>query len=209
MRVIAAGCFVFGGLLGLVALGGATGVFENGPQGLIALVFTMGFLVLVAVALLLFNRRMPSATKSGEEHLRELEALGLLDGTDFRATRAFGVEESEDEGLHYYLELSDGRVLFLSGQYLYNLEPTIDDPDLNRPRRFPCSEFTIRRHAKEGYVADIQCRGVVLEPEILAPPFSENDWDANRVPEDGQIISDRTYETLRHERVGASRGHLA
>ena len=60
--------------------------------------------------------------------------------------RAFGVKEFEDEGLHYFLELTDGRVLVLSGQYLYDYEAISDDSETNRPRAFPCSEFTLRRH---------------------------------------------------------------
>jgi hypothetical protein len=112
----------------------------------------------------------------------EREADGL------RATRAFGVEEFEDEGLHYFLELADGRVLFVSGQYLYDYEPSSDDPETTQARSFPCTEFTVQRHKKEGYVVEILRGGTVLEPEVMAPPFGEKAWRPNRVPEDGQVI---------------------
>jgi hypothetical protein len=205
MRVIGAGCFVFGGLLGLVGVAGSTGVLEQGPPWLVGSATAAALLGLVAVAQWLFNPKETDAfgRKSSEQQLRELESRGLLEDQRFRAVRAFGVQEFEDEGLHYYLELADGRVLFLSGQYLYDFEPIDDDPDLNQPRRFPCSEFTVRRHKTEGYVADMQCAGVVLEPEILAPSFSPKDWDADRVPADGQVISDRTYEEVKRERLRA------
>lgn len=105
------------------------------------------------------------------------------------------MREFEDEGLHYFLELADGRVLFMSGQYLYDFEPISDDPEMNQPRSFPCSEFTVRRHTKEGYVVDMVCGGTVLEPEVSAPPFEKSDWRGNRVPEDGQVISGVTSTT--------------
>jgi hypothetical protein len=206
MRVIAAGLFVFGGLLGFVALGSGSGVFQSGPAWLIGPLFTLGFIGLVAASLWLFNRSALDVLgyQSAEERLLELESAGLLDWTDYGVTRAFGVAESEDEGLHYYLELDDGRVLFLTGQYLYDSEPAGDDAESIRRRRFPCSEFTIRRHIKEGYVADIQCRGTVLEPELIAPPFNQEDWNANRVPDDGEIISKRTYDELKRERTSVA-----
>lgn len=203
MRVVGAGCFVFGGLLGLVALAGATGAFDRGPRWLVGPVLAAALLGLIGVAQWLFNPRGsdPLGRKSGEQRLRQLESLGLLDSAEFRVTRAFGVQEFEDEGLHFYLELADGRVLFLSGQYLYDFEPITDDPDVNQPRLFPCSEFTVRRHRKEGWVADMQCRGIVLEPELVAPPFSQRDWKANRVPADGQVIAHQTYDELKRERL--------
>ena len=54
--------------------------------------------------------------------------------------------------------------------YLYDYEAISDDSETNRPRAFPCSEFTLRRHKTESYVAEIRCRGSVLEPEVMAPP---------------------------------------
>ena len=109
MRLLAAGCFVFGGLLGLVAVGGAIGAFDRAPAWLLGPILSIYMLGLIAVALWLFNPKPSGAFggKSAEEHLRQLESRGLLDSTEFCVTRAFGVEEFEDEGLHYYLQLAD------------------------------------------------------------------------------------------------------
>ena len=77
------------------------------------------------------------------------DAILIVD-TPFQATRAFGVEDYGDEGSHYFLELADGSgILALCGQYLYAYEPITDDPELNQPRRFPCTSFTVRRHRTE------------------------------------------------------------
>jgi hypothetical protein len=198
MKLLWAGLFVVGGMSGLVVLLDSVNVLTFLPVWLVGAFMALALLGLGVVALGLFGQKLPALPDvSPEEHRRQLEARGLVEGTDFRATRSFGVEELEDEGLHYYLELADGTVLFLSGQYLYDYEP---DPKLNRPRSFPCTEFTVRRHKHDGYVVAIECRGQVLEPEVVAPPFRVMDWE-HQVPSDGEIITARPYATLKEDRV--------
>lgn len=155
-------------------------------------------LVIIGLGFILFRYFKPS-TLSFDEQILQLEREGLIQSESFRAKRAFQVEEREDEGSHYYLELEDGSVLFLTGQYLYDYEPIDDDPELNQPRRFPCTEFTVRWHRRKDYSIDILCGGQVIEPEVMAPPF--NDFRDDRIPEDRQIITGRSYEQLKQERL--------
>ena len=82
---------------------------------------------------------------------------------------------------------------------------TKDEPDINQPRRFPCTEFTVLRHKEAGYILDILCSGAVLEPEVVAPPFSKQDCRQG-LPEDGDVIADRTYDEIKAQRLGAGRG---
>ncbi len=199
MRVILASLFVVGGVFGAVALLGERGAFERASPVVLGLGLAVFMLFLCVVAMILFHpvganlfRRL-----TPEERLRELEQRGLLESSEFRARRAFAVAEIEDEGSHYFIELVDGRVLYLSGQYLYDYEPIGDDTGPEQPRRFPCTDFTVHRHATEGYVVEIECRGAVIEPELIARPFTDRDWKAGRVPDDGQIISDTTYDALK------------
>ena len=204
MRLVGAGILVYATMLLLVAALGSQSAFDRAPSSLVGLGIAVFMIGMVALSTWLFNRR--GADRSGrataEERIRALEEAGQLESVAFHATRAFGVEESEDEGLHYFLELADGRVLFLSGQYLYDHEPIVDDPDLNQSRSFPCTDFTVRRHKAEGYVLDILRGGAVLEPEVIAPPFSRKAWGAKRIPEDGQVIADTTYDELKREHTG-------
>jgi len=90
-------------------------------------------------ALALFNTKgtNPLGLKSAEEQLRELESAGQVVSTDYR----------------------DGRVLSLTGQYLYDSEP---DPVEARARRFPCDEFTVRRHRDQGDVVDLVEDGEII-----------------------------------------------
>ena len=211
MRLVGAGLFVFTSMLLLVGLLSSQKVFDQAPSWVVGTgiaVFVVGMAVL---SLWLFNPKGsdPFGRKTDEERIRELEQLGQLESAAFRATRAFGVEEFEDEGLHYFLEPVDSSVLFLSGQYLYDYEPITDDPELNQPRSFPCTEFTIRRHKKDGYVVDIARGGAVLEPEVMAPAFGKKVWRAKRIPEDGQVITRATYDDLKREYTGAAGEHQA
>jgi len=204
VKLVGAGLFVVGGMFGLVLLLDAVNVLAWLPVWLVGAFMGLALLGFGVVALGLFGQKPPDAPEiTPEEHRRRLEAQGLVEPTDFRATRSFGVEEFEDEGLHYYLELTDGTVLFLSGQYLYDYEP---DPKSNRPRSFPCTEFTVRRHKRDGYVVAIECRGEVLEPEVMAPPFNTMDWE-HQVPSDGEILTDAPYETLKQHRAAPQPSH--
>ena len=200
MKLAGAALFVVAGLSGLVVALDAINVLASVPVWVVGGFLSLCLLGLVVTAVWLFGPSLPAADGiDAEEAIRELDARGLLDLREFRATRAFGVDEFEDEGLHYYVELDDKRVLFLSGQYLYDHEP---DPKLDRPRSFPCTEFAIKRHKREGYFVSIECRGHVLEPEVIAPPFRPMDWE-DEIPRDGDLIEDTPYERLKEARLSS------
>lgn len=198
MRILLAGLFVFGAMLGTAGLVHAS--FPQGPLPWWAKVAPGAVLLLALVlSMFIFNRtglRPSLRRQSIQERIAELEAKNMLIRQPFEAKRAFGVSEFEDEGLHYYIELTDGQVLYLSGQYLYEYEPIDDDPDLNQPRSFPCTKFEVLRHKVAGYVIHIHCEGQVLEPEIMAPPFS-NEVLRDGVPDDGQVIGTENYDTIK------------
>lgn len=129
-----------------------------------------------------------------------LRATQLVRGSDFTALRAFQIEECEDEGSHYMIELADGSVLYLNGQYLDEYEP-FEDGGQKNPRRFPCTEFTVLRNRQNGEALELVCGGDVLEPECIAPPFDEKDEKQGLIPEDGRIYTDRCYDRLKRERM--------
>jgi hypothetical protein len=151
--------------------------------------------VMVAIAFLMDYPRMRRQPRISQQ-AAELERRHLLVVTSFVADRAFCVHESADEeGPHYFLELEDGTILHLSGGYLYEYEPAA-----SAPRHFPCTHFTVRRHAETGQVVDLLCGGIVIEPEIEAPPFSRRDRARGLVPADGAILSDIGFDELREQR---------
>lgn len=123
--------------------------------GFCAVLFTLGILA------------WRGARKSGFDAVaaetERLRRSGMLDSRSHRISRAFHVAESAVEGPHYFLEIEDGRVLYLAGQYLYQE----DGEGL-----FPAARITIVRHKKHGYVVDLVCDGghVALAADLPAAP---------------------------------------
>jgi hypothetical protein len=206
VRLTLAGLFVVVGLSGAIAIGSI--IQHVLPSWLTVLSVLFLLSAFIILALVLFN--VPGAwglkrlINNPAIHAAELEDRGLLTSESFKAKRAFQVEEFEDEGSHYFLELENGSVLFMTGQYLYEYEPLQKRGEVLRSRRFPNTEFTVQRHKDKKYVIDIVCKGLPIEPEVVAPPFDDNDFKFDRFPEDGQVITGRTFEKLRNEQLKTS-----
>ena len=171
-------------------------LFYHAGLGIIAVVafVYLSALMLTIANLLDYPRlpRQPRINKTAEE----LEKRNLLVCTYYRIERAFRVAELNGEGPHYFLALENGGILHLSGSYLYNYEPG-DGP----MRYFPCTHFTVRRHAQLGHAVDILCDGLVIEPEAEAPSYSPHDFARGFVPEDGEILRHITFDQLLEQRT--------
>jgi len=110
---------------------------------------------------------------------------GLPESESFDALRAFGVEGEGDEGPSYFVELTDRRVLFISGHQ-------------------PCTSFVLRRLRGSGHIVELVCSGAVLDPEVMTLPFTRGERQQKRVPTNGAIITARSYEAIRSERLAAA-----
>ena len=191
MRVIFAGLFVFIGMVvGIDLISYWWGDKEPAWPWVIFVGIYNPLLILAAYVL--FNLGVPRPwSPKPEDDARKLDEQGLLTEETLYATRALQViDDYDDEGPSYLLELIDGGVLFLSGYYLYRIA-------MHRKHMgtFPCTEFTLQRHKQTGQVVNIVCSGTPLSPEIVPLAFSDVNFTAP-VPEDGQIIRDRTYDEL-------------
>lgn len=98
----------------------------------------------------------------------------------FAATEAIQVKEFEDEGSSYFLRLTDGQVLFLSGQYLYDYEES---------KRFPCVDFDIVRRSRLDFVIEVVCRGAYIAPSKILKPFRVEQFEKDKVPEDMTYVN--------------------
>jgi hypothetical protein len=196
MRALLAGLFAF--VMLLVAVAVVSFGSKNGEMawwGFPVVLVTLGLSIIAALSL--FNKRDRSPYQTDEQVIAELRAQGLLFSEKFEARRAFEVAESEDEGSHFFIELADGGVLFLTGQYLYDYR----GPRKERELSFPCGEFTILRHKTERHVVNIVCEGRALPIECTTPHFSDMDFELDAVPEDGQVMRDRSYDEIKKERL--------
>jgi hypothetical protein len=171
--------------------------FRHAGIGVLAIVILAYLSVLIVVMAVMLNYPRLPRQAVVNDFADELEAQKLLVSTSFRVDRAFRVGELGEAGPHYFLELEDGGILHLSGNYLYDYEP-ID----GAPRHFPCTEFTVRRHAEIGYVVDLICGGLVIEPEVEAPPYTVRDIEEHGIPADGEILHGISFDQLQRERAG-------
>ncbi len=188
-------------IIGLVFAAGAIPLFAafryTGFRVIAIVIFVYLSLLMITIAVMMDYPPLPRQPRMNEI-ADELDRRRLLVSSSFSADRAFRVEECNGEGPHYFLELEDGGILHLSGNYLYDYEPGDASP-----RHFPCTRFTVRRHADLGHVVDIVCSGLIIEPEVEAPPYTAWDFSHGMVPRDGQILRNLTFEQLRQQRMAA------
>ena len=159
---------------------------------MIAAVAAMGF------GHYLYRKTEPLISKEREAHALDL-AAGTAVCSTFEAVDALRVEELEDEGSAYYLKLSDGRVLFLQGQYLYQYEGRGEDED-GKPAQanFPSNRFTVERTAGSHMVLDMIDFGRLMPVSGVLPPFTLDERSDDNVPNDWDILT-IDFETLRHK----------
>lgn len=105
----------------------------------------------------------------------------------YEAVDAIQVEETEDLGSNYYVRLDDGRVLFLSGQYLYESEEA---------QQFPSTRFTLVRTPHAGFFLDFRVSGSYLRPSTVRPRFTDQEYRTGVVPTDGDLL-DLDFDILR------------
>jgi len=61
--------------------------------------------------------------------------------------------------------------------------------------------------ALPGGQTTVRDTGEALEPEVIAPAFALDDFEMEDLPEDGEIITNRTYDELKLDRMSKrSRG---
>lgn len=113
-------------------------------------------------------------------------AAGHVKSITYTIRDAIAVEESEDEGLSFYLLLDDGRTLFLSGQYLY--EPV--------EAGFPWTSFELIQAPVAGYTVRIVPLGSSLRPSRTRGPFKDAEYKSGLIPDDGAIAI-RDFDALK------------
>jgi hypothetical protein len=105
-------------------------------------------------------------------------AGGVAEVTRFHATKAVRFEALEDQDGAYFLHLENGRTLVLRGQHLFDLE---------KNKRFPCSEFEVIRGPKSGAILSLVCCGTYFPSQKMITPFRQTDFKA--VPMDGDVVT--------------------
>ncbi|MEZ4771732.1 MAG: hypothetical protein R3D00_01035 [Bacteroidia bacterium] len=104
---------------------------------------------------------------------------GIVEVTECDPTHAIEIEEDEEMGIGYFLDVGENKTLFLIGKYLYKQ---------NLPF-FPSTNLKIIRAPQSGIVLDIIVNGEYLPPMENLAPFSHEDYASGKVPIDGELIN--------------------
>jgi hypothetical protein len=148
-------------------------------------------LVATAVGALVYRRvTRPGWRSAGAGLARADLAGGVAEVVRYRARAALHVEELEDEGPSYFLELVDGGVLFLCGQYLY---------DGVENGSFPCEQMVISRGPQTRLLLDFACAGPKVPVVETFPGVDLDEWAGSSMPDDGEVL-ERRLEDIRAER---------
>ena len=180
MRLLLAGLFVFVLLLTFVGLVGEYIEIWGHPV-FWGIICSIVFFILVGIAAYFFNKKSyrPDG-KTPEQRIKEWEASGLVENRTYKALRYFEMNEFEDEGSHYFIELEDKNVLYLNGQYLYDYEEINDedDPEFNQNKKFPCSIFTIQINKEGRFVFNIILNENLIKDDFVSLDFPK--WYGNK-----------------------------
>jgi hypothetical protein len=138
------------------------------------------FLAVISVGMIILSKNNKKSTNSISEIRDELLSNGHLKEFTFRGYSFFQVNEVEDEGPHYFIDIGDGKTLYLNGQYLYDIV------DLD----FPRSNIVIAYNDKDNYVLEVISNGIDIpriHPTIdFRKSYFKNDAS---IFEDLQIIN--------------------
>jgi hypothetical protein len=198
MRLIYAGLFILAGFLGeffLVELRLRNISIVNSGW---SLVVTM--VILIGAAFFLFQERGPWVKRNGVLVYRRPDEL-VAD--TYHARRALELRNPDSEESWYLIELENGKILCLcdnlpSGPMGFApLNPVI--------RIFPCTEFSVLRHPAKKFTARIDYGGKLIEPVSVLLADHYSDWVYTHLPNDGELIPDRTFDAVLAELQELSR----
>ena len=171
------GIFLAGVLIQVLALLGA-----NPEEVRFPVLFTA--FVPVLIGAIWRRRRKNQSSPSLQLDVDEIR-LEVLHCT---AQDAVLLEEYEDEGLGYFLDVGNGQILFLQGQYLYDLVWGDDWCEQDESRGvFPCTQFSLVRIPPSlGEPLDLQCSGQRFSPSRR---ITQNPDLSLPIPYDGTVFS--------------------
>jgi hypothetical protein len=151
-------------------------------------------LILVVAAYFLFQDRSPWVKRNGVLTYRRRDELV---SDIYHARRALELRAPDTNDGWYLIELDTGKVLCLWDNLPSG--PLGFDPMNQEVRRFPCTEFTVLRHAVEGFTAEVHYAGQLIKPVTVSLPDHFDDWRYTHLPKDGDMIADKTFDELQAE----------
>jgi hypothetical protein len=168
------------------------------PEGLMPWAMIVVIPLAVFLAFVLFDRGfLRRLLISDEKYIEKQLEKGRAARETHNVTRALSFEDLRTGRMVHFLELGDGSVMVLYGQYLYEYEPIDDDPEVNQPRLFPTSEFTVVRPRNGDELLDLKVGSNVIGTRLIREP---DDYqaiaDLGFKLKDGEIVGDVTFDQV-------------
>ena len=195
-RLIYAGLFTLVGLLGEIVF--VDRMFHELSVVVRGRLMEVTIVVLVAAAYFIFQDRSPWVKRNGVLTYRRKDELV---SDIYRARRALELRDPDTNDGWYLIELDTGKVLCLWDN-LPSGPIGFDSMNLEG-RRFPCTEFTILRHATENFTAEVDCTGQVIKPVTIQLGDDYDTWVYTCLPKDGEIIPDKTFDEVQADLLKA------
>jgi hypothetical protein len=137
------------------------------PRWSVPVGFALGVAVAVAIHL-----REREADEAAETTLRADTRAGQVEVWTVEATDVWEILPSEDEPFAYLLDLGDGRLLYLKGDYIEEARKRTCPAGEGAPDPFPARAFRIVRGAGTGRPLHLEITGPPLEPSETMDPFA-------------------------------------
>jgi hypothetical protein len=104
---------------------------------------------------------------------------GKLGSAEFDVHEAIAVQEAEDEGHLFFLDIGNGRTLFLAGHYLYTA---------CSENRFPSDRIRVYWHTELDMTYGVETLGDYLLPSTTLPLLDPEKVDPALNPKDREIF---------------------
>ena len=191
MRIMGAAIFVYIGLT----------FFSSFGEELPVIVFVFIPIPLLIIGYYLFNGGLTRIFRGRPLHETVDEKLskGKASVELLSVSGALSFKDLRTSSLVHFIGLTDGSVMCLYGQYLYDYEPiSDDDAGHNQPRLFPTTEFQRIYNKEDNQTLDIRPRGDVVNPIFLQEPHDYSViYDSGFKLKDGEVVPGLPLNKLR------------
>ena len=117
-----------------------------------------------------------------------------MEVSEYEVSGVFVINEFEDEGMFYLLQIGAEGTLCLRGQYLY---------DAVESGLFPSSRIRNFWNKSEGFTYRVEGLGKKIIPQQVLKPLNEKQWESNTLPGDRDIIESEMDEVVRSIQANA------
>jgi len=141
---------------------------------------------------------------SDEQHIANLLDQRKAVAKEYEVQEVITFEDLNTSCLCHILKIGNSRVICLYGQYLYDFAEITDDPEVNQPRTFPTSKFTLVRKIKNNEILELKVGRNVVDDFFVSNVDLEKIYEFGFELEDGEILENISFKRLKERIVTES-----